>query len=184
MMKNQVGASSIAMLLIGMVAGALLMVLFNGAPNNVPGNLGSGLKNMVSSQGENSTDSSTGSGSSSAAPAGEQVEFDFYEVLPDVGRVIMDDFPDVAPARTGVEKKVIYMIQAASLRNQADADSLRASLALEGYESVIQRVNVEGKGTYYRVRIGPYQSRRTVKNEINKLQAIGISAMAVSLDAG
>ena len=76
------------------------------------------------------------------------------------------------------------MIQAASLRKESDAESLRARLALSGYESAIQRVNVEDKGTYYRVRIGPYQSRRTVKNEIKKLRDIGIAAMMVQLDAG
>ena len=39
--KNEVGASSLGMLLIGMIAGAVLMALFNGLPEGVPGHLGS-----------------------------------------------------------------------------------------------------------------------------------------------
>lgn len=184
MVQKQAGASSVTMLLIGMVAGAVLMALFRGLPEGVPGNVGSGLKNLISSNSDIPGEQVESTVDAAATDPENPVAFDFYEVLPDVGQVIMDDFPEASAERTGVEKKVVYMIQAASLRNESDADALRARLALEGYESAIQRVNVEGKGTYYRVRIGPYESRRTVKNEINRLRDIGISAMAVSLDAG
>lgn len=182
--KNEVGASSLGMLLIGMIAGAVLMALFNGLPEGVPGHLGSGLKNLVESNQSAPRQADEASDDSAQASTGERVEFDFYEVLPDVGRVMMDDFPDPGAERDRDARKVVYMIQAASLRKESDAEALRARLALAGYESTTQRVNVQDQGTYYRVRIGPYESRRTVKNEINRLRDIGISAMAVQLDAG
>ena len=185
MERHQGGASSLSMLLIGMVAGAVLMALFNGMTNSIPGNLGSGLKNFAErSRSANGAPEQTTAMTSSAGQ-GEQVEFDFYDVLPDVERVIMDDFPEPGAERTtDADRKVVYMIQAASLRKESDAEALRARLALSGYESTTQRVNVQDQGTYYRVRIGPYDSRRTVKNEINRLREIGISAMMVQLDAG
>ncbi len=181
---NEAGGGSLTMLVIGMVAGAVLMALFNGLPDGVPGNVGSGLKNLVARSQSPGVETDPAPQSAVPGGSGDQVEFDFYELLPDVGRIMMDDFPDPGAERDREKRKVVYMIQAASLRKESDAEALRARLALSGYESATQRVNVEDKGTYYRVRIGPYQSRRTVKNEINKLRDIGITAMMVQLDAG
>jgi cell division protein FtsN len=182
--RKETGVSSIGMLIIGMIAGAVLMAVFNGLPESVPGNVGSGLKNLVERSQSNTESSEQVAGDAAEDQPGDQVEFDFYEVLPDVGRVMMDDFPVPDAERASNSRKVVYMIQAASLRKESDAEALRARLALAGYESVTQRVNVQDQGTYYRVRIGPYESRRTVKNEIGRLRDIGISAMVVSLDAG
>jgi len=99
-------------------------------------------------------------------------QFEFYEILPDIEKVMPDDLPDSEPTRP--PENVDYYLQAASFREHADAEKLRARLALKGYKSVNQARQVEGDGTYYRIRLGPYTDKRKAKTAKNKLQKLGV----------
>ena len=59
-----------------------------------------------------------------------------------------------------------YFLQAGSFPNPSDADNLKARLALMGMEANVEPANVAGKGTWYRVRLGPY----TRVDEINRVR--------------
>ncbi|NKB76806.1 MAG: hypothetical protein GKR96_07080 [Gammaproteobacteria bacterium] len=50
----------------------------------------------------------------------------------------------------------MYMLQAGSYRVSTEAERLRANLAIKGLVSTIQKVSIQGKGDFYRVRLGPY----------------------------
>lgn len=53
-----------------------------------------------------------------------------------------------------------WILQAASFRNLADAESLRAQTILAGIQDArVEAVNVPGKGTFHRVVIGPIDNR-------------------------
>ena len=58
-----------------------------------------------------------------------------------------------------------YILQAGSFIEYKDADQRRAQLAMQGIESKIERVKIDGT-TWYRVRIGPIADL----NELNILQ--------------
>jgi cell division protein FtsN len=77
-------------------------------------------------------------------------EFDFYEILP--GK--REAMPETASA---VEKAPdrIYL-QAGAFQNSADADNLKARLALAGFESQIQTAHLPNHKVWHRVRLGPY----------------------------
>src|SRR5258708_9149875 len=49
-----------------------------------------------------------------------------------------------------------YFLQAGSFQNPADADNLKARLALMGLEASVEPANLAEKGVWYRVRLGPY----------------------------
>ena len=51
----------------------------------------------------------------------------------------------------------IYVLQAGSFSNYADADRVKAELALLGVVSRIQKVSIDDK-VYHRVRVGPVES--------------------------
>ena len=65
-------------------------------------------------------------------------------------------------------------------RHQSDAEKLRARLALKGYRSVTQAREVEGKGLYYRVRLGPYPDKRKAKTAKNQLRKLGVQPYVYS----
>ena len=90
------------------------------------------------------------------APAEPEQTYDFYEMLPNFEVVVPEREKDVkvdAPAKA-VEKSGAYVLQVGSYRAYAEADRVRAQLALQGIESKVQRVSVDSD-TWHRVRIGP-----------------------------
>ncbi len=94
--------------------------------------------------------------------------YDFYDQLPKFEVVVPEkekdvkrDVRDVPETRRGT-----YVLQAGSYKNFADADRIRAQLALQGVESKVQKVSVDSD-TWHRIRIGPISNLQ----ELNKLRA-------------
>lgn len=95
-------------------------------------------------------------------------KFDFYDMLPKFEVVVPEKKEKgVGPegGTTPIARPGTYVLQAGSYRNLADADRVRAQLALQGIESKIQKVTVDND-TWHRVRIGPV----TDLGELNKLR--------------
>jgi DedD protein len=64
--------------------------------------------------------------------------------------------PDAAPAAPGMDGG--YQIQVASFTEAKDADAFVDTLRKRGHRAYRQAANVPGRGVWYRVRIGPFQS--------------------------
>ena len=100
------------------------------------------------------------------APATPEVapSFDFYEVLPGGEPNALPTVPAVAPAPVVPR----YFLQAGAFQNAADADNLKAQLALLGVEATIQTAEVAEKGVFHRVRVGPFAAM----DEINHTRSL------------
>ncbi|MFT7527842.1 MAG: hypothetical protein ACI9LY_003001 [Arenicella sp.] len=107
-------------------------------------------------------------------------EFDFYTLLPDIEKVMPDDLPDSEPTRA--PDNLEYYLQAASFRERADAEKLRARLTLKNFKTITQARDVTGKGIYHRVRIGPYRDKRKAKIAKNQLQRLGVHPFIFSVE--
>jgi cell division protein FtsN len=108
-------------------------------------------------------------------------KYDFYEMLPNFEVVVPEKEKDVKrdmPATARIERPGVYVLQAGSYRNEADADRVRAQLALQGIDAKVQRVAVDAD-VWHRVRIGPI----TKLDELNKLrkqlQAADVDAIVI-----
>jgi cell division protein FtsN len=73
-----------------------------------------------------------------------------------------------------------YMLQMGSFRKYADADRLKASLALLGVEAEIQKVNVNGGEVFHRVRSGPL-TRREANKLRNRLRKQNINSLVMQI---
>ncbi len=95
-------------------------------------------------------------------------EFDFYEMLPAFEVVIPEKELDVRRDRdrTPVRDAGDYILQVGAFQNLADADRVKAKLALLGVESRIQKVSIDNQ-TWHRVRIGPISDL----DELNAMRA-------------
>lgn len=103
----------------------------------------------------------------STAPTPSKPRFDFYTILPEMEVIIPDkELKKRAANDAQAGKAESYFLQAGSFKNLADADALKANLALLGIEAKIQSVSVEND-TWHRVRMGPYSDM----DQINKVRA-------------
>jgi cell division protein FtsN len=124
------------------------------------------------------------SGTPAALPA-EQPKFDFYKILPGqeepVSEKELRDRTRQARNQPGGQQaapKDVYFIQAGSFQNPAEADNQKARLAILGFESSVEPANLPDKGTWYRVRLGPYSK----VDELNKVrQALAQNGIDASL---
>ncbi|QHS10458.1 SPOR domain-containing protein [Sinimarinibacterium sp. NLF-5-8] len=113
-------------------------------------------------------------------PPREKPRFTFYEILRDQEVVLPQDVarqPSAPAAASGAASTpaddASYIIQVASFRANADADRLKASLALLGIESRIESITIDNKDTYYRVRIGPVRDWNQVQSTMAQLEKNG-----------
>lgn len=108
--------------------------------------------------------------------------FDFYHMLPNFEVVIPEQEPDVSQDldRKAVERPGIYVLQAGSFTEYADADRRRAQLALQGVESRIQRVTIDDK-TYHRVRIGPTRNLDELNTLRSRLRQAQIDVLRIRI---
>ncbi|NKB61418.1 MAG: hypothetical protein GKR95_04505 [Gammaproteobacteria bacterium] len=75
----------------------------------------------------------------------------------------------------------MYMLQAGSYRVNTDAERLRANLAIKGLVSTIQKVSIQGKGDFFRVRLGPYSSYESMVAVDEALIRQGIKSLRLKI---
>lgn len=71
-----------------------------------------------------------------------------------------------------------YLLQVGAFPSAADADALKAKLALQGFVANVATVNVNGQ-TYNRVRLGPFKSATELESTKQRLASAGINAIAL-----
>jgi cell division protein FtsN len=71
-----------------------------------------------------------------------------------------------------------YLLQVGAFPNAADAETLKAKLALQGFVANVQSVKIGGQ-TYHRVRLGPFHSATDLEATKQRLTGAGIHAIAL-----
>lgn len=135
------------------------------------------------------------------AKSPDKPRFDFYEILPgnkDAAKTAKENLarpaerpalPAPAPARpteqAPVPKEALkdnVFLQAGAFQSAADADNQKAKLALLGFEANVAAAQIAGKGTLYRVRIGPYKSMAEANKVAGTLSQSGVATSVVKGD--
>jgi cell division protein FtsN len=126
---------------------------------------------------------------SSAAPAPaaptEKPKFDFYRILPGSEEPVTEkEIRERMRAKSGSQQdasKDVYFIQAGSFQNPAEADNQKARLAILGFDSSVEPANLPDKGTWYRVRMGPYAKLEEINKVRQALAQNGIDASLIKV---
>ena len=72
-----------------------------------------------------------------------------------------------------------YWLQAGSFTDQADAENLKAQLALGGWQAAVQQGVLADKSVRYRVRLGPYDNSDELSRVKNQLAQRGYESAAI-----
>jgi len=112
----------------------------------------------------------------------DKPKFDFYKILPGAEEPVTEkELKDAAKAGKSQPEAVkgVFFIQAGSFQNPADADNQKARIAILGFESNVEPTPLPDKGTWYRVRMGPYTSLEDLNRVRRVLSQNGIDASLV-----
>jgi len=66
-----------------------------------------------------------------------------------------------------------------AFQKKADADALRAKLAMLGFEAGVLHTELPGKGEVHRVRIGPFTSMEELNRTRSELSEQGVETTVV-----
>lgn len=115
-------------------------------------------------------------------PPPPKPKLDFYTVLPEIETVLPDRDSRAKPTKAErAETGARYVLQVGSFASYSEADQLKAKLALQGMQAQIQKVVIEGKGEYHRVRLGPYRKLDDLDAVSQRLQKQGIKTLRLKL---
>lgn len=105
----------------------------------------------------------------SAKPTEAPDRFEFYDTLPQAEVAIAEDgkSPAAGISLPPVVAPGTYVVQAGAFPAFAEADKVKARLALLGIVAEIQSAQADDGRTFHRVRIGPIDDL----NQINRLRA-------------
>jgi cell division protein FtsN len=126
-------------------------------------------------------------------PAPAKPKFDFYTLLPELEVVVPKGNYSVSkPGQKGeassttnapptpIETPGTYMLQAGSFRTYAQADRMKASLALLGVVGNIQQVKVNSD-TWNRVQVGPFKDLKQLNAVRDELQKHKIDTLVLKV---
>lgn len=125
-------------------------------------------------------------------PKPEKPRFAFYDMLPNY-EVVIPEEEYVKPQKNSsksqpsqdqtttpkVQEPGRYVIQAGSFSNYADADRRKAGLALLGVESEIEKVQINGERTVFRVRTLPVDDLKQINTTLQRLRSEGIDTLVM-----
>ncbi len=110
--------------------------------------------------------------------------FEFYTMLPEMEVAVPEHEltgGSSAASRNPENDGVTYVLQAGSFRQLAQADRLKAELALMGMPVTIQTVSIEGGSKWHRVRVGPFTNLQALNEARTELQRNGLKVMVLKV---
>lgn len=121
-----------------------------------------------------------GDAEGNGASAEGSERYDFYDMLPNFEVVVPEKDRDVKrDVRTArIERPGVYVLQAGSYRNVADAERVRAQLNLQGIDAKVQRVAVDND-EWHRVRVGPISDLKELNRVRKELQAADVDGLVI-----
>ena len=111
----------------------------------------------------------------------EKTRFEFYEMLPGNEEPVTEIELQKAAEQPLLKDK--YYLQIGSFKEAADAENLKAKIAMLGMEAYVQSADLSEKGMWHRVRVGPFTKIDTIKKTRSSLLQNGIKANLIKVHA-
>jgi len=106
------------------------------------------------------------------AEASSESDFSYHNLLQK--KIVKATTEETVPSSASlIEKR--YIMQCGSFRHENAAESLRAQIALNGFEASINPTVEKNSKRWYRVVLGPYTSKRRAESEKHQLERNNIN---------
>lgn len=112
----------------------------------------------------------------------QEPDFQFYEMLPD-SEVATPDVEAYQPDKSDSNKNLEYILQAGAFQTREDAERQRAQVGFQGLRARIAEVSVDDGGVWYRVMVGPFESRSRMNQAVDRLVEVDIQPLVRQREA-
>lgn len=97
----------------------------------------------------------------------DKTRFDFYTILPGSESQVSTEEIKIKEETPQPAVQNTYFLQVGAFQTEEEADNMKATLALQGFEALVQTAAIPDKGIWHRVRVGPLKNL----DQINKTKA-------------
>lgn len=112
----------------------------------------------------------------------DKTKFDFYTILPGSESKVSDDEIKLKDEQPQPVVQYTYYLQVGAFQTEEEADNMKAKLALQGFEALVQTATIPDKGVWHRVRVGPLNSLDEINKSKNDLASNGFKTDLIKVN--
>ncbi len=114
----------------------------------------------------------------------DKTRFDFYTILPGIESKVSKE--EESKLKENAQEQVVqknYYLQVGAFQTSEEADNMKAKLALQGFEALVQTAIIPDKGVMHRVRVGPLKDLEQINKTKTDLLNNGFKADLIKVNS-
>lgn len=184
--NSKKGSPFFAGLLVGVllgIAASLSVVMFiKGGESPFENKTGTSSSKEKSNAGDKDT-SALPTAENPAVKEDDKTRFDFYTILPgSESQVTAEEEIKLKETEPAPTVQNTYFLQVGAFQTETEADNMKAKLALQGFEALVQTATIPNKGTWHRVRVGPLSDLDQINKTKTELASNGFKADLIKVN--
>jgi len=112
----------------------------------------------------------------------DKTRFDFYTILPGSESKVTTEDVNIKEAQPQPVVQYTYYLQVGAFQTEEEADNMKAKLALQGFEALVQTATIPDKGVWHRVRVGPLSNLDQINKTKTDLASNGFKADLIKVN--
>jgi cell division protein FtsN len=120
--------------------------------------------------------------SNQPAKVEDKTRFDFYTILPGTESKVTTDEIKIKDEQPQPATPNTYFLQVGAFQTEEEADNMKATLALQGFEALVQTATIPEKGIWHRVRVGPLKNLDQINKTKTDLASNGFKADLIKVN--
>jgi cell division protein FtsN len=112
----------------------------------------------------------------------DKTRFDFYTILPGSERQVSTEEVKIKEQSAEPSVQNTYFLQVGAFQTEEEADNMKATLALQGFEALVQTATIPNKGVWHRVRVGPLKNLELINKTKADLASNGFKSDLITVN--
>lgn len=185
--RQNKGSPFFSGLLVGFLLGvaaslAVVMYIKGGdSPFSEPADTKKPLAEKIAEDAKKSAEADN-TNSADTSAEGDKTRFDFYTILPGSESKVTTEELNINDKQPQPVVQYTYYLQVGAFQTSEEADNMKAKLALQGFEAVVQTATIPDKGVWHRVRVGPLNNLDDINKAKNDLATNGFKTDLIKVN--
>jgi cell division protein FtsN len=170
--------------LLGVAASLAVVMYIKGgeSPFATPADTKQPLAEKIAEDAKKSAEAESQKSADAATDGNDKTRFDFYTILPGSESKVTTEELNLKDHQPQPVVQYTYYLQVGAFQTEAEADNMKAKLALQGFEALVQTATIPDKGVWHRVRVGPLSSLDEINKTKNNLVTNGFKTDLIKVN--